>query len=103
MRLQMRNQDGLWKYMAKGCAVRLMSNEDYKRRKVLCQSAIDDVNGGSYSPHRVHGFLSAPKGASVARFIPVLTYIDTAVYFACMQQIDKKLAGAGVEQTFGGW
>ncbi len=103
MRLQKRNQDGLWKHMAKTCAVRLMSNEDYRRRKVLLESAIDDVNNGAYSPQRIHGFLSAPKGASVARFIPVFTFIDTAVYFACMQHIDKKLASAAVDQTFGGW
>jgi hypothetical protein len=103
MPLQKRNQDGLWKHMAKTCAVRLMSNEDYKLRKALFASAIDDVNSGSYSPRRIHGFLSAPKGASVARFIPVLTCIDTAVYFACVQHIDKKLAGAAIEHTFGGW
>jgi hypothetical protein len=103
MRIQKRNQDGLWKHMAKSCTVSLMSNEEYRNRKTLFESAIDDVNSGAYSPHRIHGFLSAPKGASVARFIPVLTYIDTAVYFACMQHIDKKLAGAAVEHTFGGW
>lgn len=103
MPLQKRNQDGLWKHMAKTCAVSLMSNEDYKQRKVLFASAIDDVNNGSYSPRRIHGFLSAPKGASVARFVPVFTCIDTAVYFACVQHIDRKLASAAVEHTFGGW
>ena len=89
--------------MAKTSAVRLLNSDQYKRRKSMLVEAIDDVNSGSYSPQAVHGFLSAPKGASVARFIPVLTCIDTAVYFACMQHIDKKLASVAVEQTFGGW
>ena len=89
--------------MAKSCPIRLMSEDEYKNRRALLNSAMDEVNDGSYTPRRVHGFLSAPKGCSVARFIPVLTFTDTAVYVACMQQIDKKLAGAAVENTFGGW
>jgi hypothetical protein len=89
--------------MAKTCAIRLISDSEYKERKTLFESAISDVNIGSYSPHPIHGFLSAPKGSSVPRFVPVLTYVDTAIYFACMQHIDKRLAGAAVENTFGGW
>ena len=69
----------------------------------MLEAAIDEVNDGSYTPRRIHGFLSSPKGSSVARFVPVLACTDTAVYFACMQHIDKKLAGAAVEHTFGGW
>jgi hypothetical protein len=103
MPLRKRNQDGLWRHMAKSCAVRLMSNEEYQQRRALFESAIDEVNDGSYASRRIHGFLSAPKGSSVARFIPVLTFTDTAVYFACMQHIDRKLAGATVPNTFGGW
>jgi len=49
------------------------------------------------------GFLSAPKDKSVARFIPVLTYQDTAVYFCCTQHVDKALAASAVEQTYGAW
>ncbi len=85
--------------MAKSCPIGLMSEDEYKNGRALLDSAIDEVNDGSYTPRRVHGFLSAPKGCSVARFMPVLTFTDTAVYFACMQQIDKKLAGAAVENT----
>jgi hypothetical protein len=80
-----------------------MTNAEYKQRRALLDSAVDEVNDGSYAPRRIHGFLSAPKGSSVARFIPVLTCTDTAIYFACMQHIDRKLAGAAVENTFGGW
>jgi len=63
-----------------------MSKEDYKDRRRLLALALEEVNSGSYSPKRIHGFLSAPKGSSVARFVPVFTYWDTAVYFACMQR-----------------
>jgi hypothetical protein len=89
--------------MAKTCAVRLISSEEYSKRTVLCSSLIDEVNNGSYSPRCIHGFLSAPKGDSVARFIPVFTYADTAIYFSCMQHVDKRLAAAAVDQTFGAW
>ncbi len=39
----------------------------------------------------------------MARFIPVFSYADTAIYFACVQHIDRRLASAAVPQTFGGW
>jgi hypothetical protein len=103
MRLQYRNQDGLWKHMAKTSPVRLMSLAEYKQRKALCSSLIDGVNRGCYSPRQIHGFLSVPKGESVARFIPVLPYEDTAVYFCCTQHVDKALATSAVTQTYGGW
>jgi hypothetical protein len=89
--------------MAKTCPVRLMSREEYKQRKALCSSLIDEVNRGRYSFRHIHGFLSAPKGESVARFIPVLTYEDTAVYFCCTQHVDKALAASAVTQTYGAW
>jgi hypothetical protein len=103
MRLRVRNQDALWKHMAKTCDVRLMSSVEYSERKSLLGSAVEEVNQGWYSPRPIHGFLSAAKGASVARFVPVFTYVDTAIYFACMQHLDRKLAGAAVTNTFGGW
>jgi len=56
-----------------------------------------------YSPAKPHGFLSTPKQTSVARFVPVFNHADTAVYFACLQCVDQKLAAAAVPQTFGGW
>ena len=89
--------------MAKTCDVRLMSGVEYSERKELHASAVEEVNQGCYSPRPIHGFLSAAKGNSVARFVPVFTYLDTAIYFACMQHLDKKLAGAAVTNTFGGW
>jgi hypothetical protein len=58
------------------------------------------VNDGGYSPSKPHGFLSAPKQNSVARFVPVFTHTDTAVYFACLQTIDEGLAAAAVHSTF---
>jgi hypothetical protein len=51
----------------------------------------------------LHGFLSTAKQNSVARFVPVFTYADTAVYFNCLQSVDKRLAAAAVPDTFGGW
>src|SRR5690242_20230411 len=101
MRLRLRNQDGLWKHMAKTSAVRLMSSAEYAERRTRRATAIDEVNQGSYSPRPIHGLLSTAKGSSVARFVPVFTYLDAAVYFACMQHLDRSLAGAAIENTFG--
>jgi hypothetical protein len=53
MPLQYRGQDGIWKHMAKTCAVRLMSSEEYGQMRALCASLIDDVNNGSYSPRSI--------------------------------------------------
>lgn len=89
--------------MATECAVPLISREDFKIRNQLLRNLLEQVNDGSYSPTRLHGFLSTPKSKSVGRFVPVFTYMDTAVYFACMQQLDEQLAAAAVPDTFGGW
>lgn len=89
--------------MATTSAVRLMASTDYRHRKELLRDLIESVNKGCYAPVGVSGFLSAPKGNGVARFIPVFSYPDTAIYFACVQQIDESLASARVPQTFGGW
>ncbi len=103
MRLQPQRQDSLWKHMTYTCAVRLMTPDEYRRRTDLLQSLLATVNDGSYAPAGVWGFLSAPKGNGVARFIPVFSYADTAIYFACVQHIDRRLASAAAPQTFGGW
>lgn len=89
--------------MANQCVVRLVSSDEYRGRKQRLREILASVNGGAYAPSLPHGFLSAPKGNGVARFIPVLQAVDTAVYFACMQQVDKQLAAAAVPQTFGAW
>jgi hypothetical protein len=89
--------------MAYYCAVPLLSKPQYRARRPLLNTILREVNDGSYSCQRLHGFLSTPKGNSVGRFVPVLTFSDTAVYFACMQHIDRDLATEAVPQTFGGW
>jgi hypothetical protein len=89
--------------MATQCAVPLVSPEQYRNRKVNLGTILEQVNDGGYSPSKPHGFLSAPKQNSVARFVPVFTLTDTAVYFACLQTVDEGLAAAAVPSTFGGW
>jgi len=89
--------------MATRCAVPLVSRAEYKNRKVNLKAILGQVNDGGYSPSKLHGFLSTPKQNSVARFVPVFTYSDTAVYFACMQTVDKSLAAKAIPSTFGGW
>jgi len=89
--------------MMSRCAIPLVSRDEYRGRKMILGALIEQVNEGSYSPQPLHGFLSAPKANSVARFIPVFSRSDTAVYFACLQQIDRQLASAAVPDTFGGW
>ena len=97
------DQGPLWKHMATRCSVPLVSREEYRNRKTNLKAILEQVNDGGYSPSKPHGFLSAPKQSSVARFIPVFTHTDTAVYFACLQAVDQKLASAAVPGTYGGW
>ena len=96
-------QCSLWRHMQRGCAVPLITREQYLDRVPNLRNILDRVNDGGYSPSKPHGFLSAPKAHSVARFVPVFTHADTAVYFACLQCVDQNLASAAVEHTFGGW
>jgi hypothetical protein len=35
--------------------------------------------------------------------VPVLSFQDVAVYFACVKAFDEKLASLAVEDTYGGW
>jgi hypothetical protein len=102
-RVLYRDQTGLWKHMAVRCAVPLVSKDEFRSRSQGLRILLEQVNDGSYSPQKLHGFLSVPKANSVARFVPVFTHSDTAVYFACMQQVDEKLAAAAIQDTFGGW
>src|SRR5437867_3197910 len=101
--LPYRDQTDLWKHMTTRCPVPLVTREQYRQRHPILRGLLERVNDGSYSPNSLHGFLSAPKAQSVARFVPVFTFKDTAVYFACLQQIDRQLASQAVPETFGGW
>jgi hypothetical protein len=69
--------------MAKTSPVRLLSSEEYKRRRELSASLVHEVNQGSYSPRNIHGFLSAPKSNSVARLIHLV--VSAASQKACEQ------------------
>ena len=89
--------------MFKQCVIRLGTNAAYKDRKKLLQDIEHEIMSGAYSPRPIHGFLSVPKGNGVARFVPVLTCYDFAVYFACVKAFDELLALTAVEDTFGGW
>jgi len=89
--------------MATRCAVPVVSKDVYRNRSANLKEILELVNEGAYSPSKLHGFLSTAKQNSVARFVPVFTYADTAVYFNCLQSVDKRLAAAAVPDTFGGW
>jgi hypothetical protein len=93
----------LWKHMADQCAVPLVTKEQYGKRDELAREIWEEVNAGSYSATKLHGFLSSPKASNVARFIPVFTFRDTSVYFACLKQVERALASEAVTDTFGGW
>jgi hypothetical protein len=101
-RLPYRSQKDLWRHMMKQCAVPLLGKEEFGDRERQLQVLVKQVNQGSYSPMHLHGFLSAAKQNSVARFIPVFTYQDTAVYFACLQEIDPTggRGGSGYVRRF---
>lgn len=88
--------------MFKKCNVRMGCSADYLNRAALLESIADDVHAGRFRP-TMHGFLSSSKGNGVARFVPVLTYESTAVYFACVKALDEICADLAVENTFGGW
>src|SRR5882762_7927438 len=96
-------QRDLWKHMFKKCLVRLGTAAEFSNRKKLLSDLEQELDAGSYVTRPVVGFLSAHKGSGVARFIPVLHYLDVAVYFACVKAFDEKLAALAVEDTFGGW
>jgi hypothetical protein len=85
------------------CAVRLLSEDEYKGRGLTLQRLEEDVLHGRYSPRPIHGFLSTPKANGVPRFVPVLHHHDVAVCFGCIKQFDERLAAIAVPDTFGGW
>ena len=89
--------------MYKESVIRLVSKEEYRNREKLLAQLEKEVERGCYSPRPIHGFLSTPKANSVARFVPVLSFQDVSVYFACVKTFDEKLASLAVEDTYGGW
>jgi len=98
-----RVQSSLWDHMFNKCVVRLGPREQYRQRQETLKQLETDVAKGAYAPRPIHGYLSSPKGMGVARFIPVLSYQDFAVYFGCVRAFDEQLAELAVEDTYGGW
>ncbi len=101
--LDRKSQESLWQHMFKKSVVRLGSAEEFRARSEILAHLVTELKTGAYSPRPVHGFLSAPKGNGVARFVPVLTYQDVCVYFGCVKAFDEKLSSLAVPDTFGGW
>lgn len=89
--------------MYKESVIRLVSKEEYRNREKLLAQLEKEVERGCYSPRPIHSFLSTPKANGIARFVPVLSFQDVAVYFACVKTFDEKLASLAVENTYGGW
>jgi hypothetical protein len=102
MKLDPKSQSHLWKHMFYKCAVRLGSKEEYKQRESTLSYLQKQIDTDSYSPDP-HGFLSVPKGSLVTRFVPVFSYCDYSVYFACVGNFDEQLSKMAVDGTFGGW
>jgi hypothetical protein len=100
--LDVKQQGALLDHVFKKNVVRLGTNNEYLQRRDILADLQQEVESGKYSP-QPHGFLSQPKGTQVARFIPVFSYRDYAVFFACVKSFDEKLASLAVEGTFGGW
>jgi hypothetical protein len=94
--LDLQSQGDLWTHMFKKCNVRMGCSADYLNRAALLESIAADVHAGRFRP-TMHGFLSSSKGNGVARFVPVLTYESTAVYFACVKALDEICADLAVE------
>lgn len=101
--LDPKKQSALWDHMLKKCVIRLGTSDDYRNRKELLAEIEQTLLAGAYSPEPIHGFLSTPKGSGVARFIPVLSFRDLAVYFGCVMAFDEKLASLAVDDTYGGF
>lgn len=101
--LDTKRQSALWEHMLKKCVIRLGTGDDYRQRKELLAGIEQSLLAGAYSPEPIHGFLSTPKGSGVARFIPVLSFRDLAVYFGCVMAFDEKLASLAVDDTYGGF
>lgn len=98
-----RIQASLWTHMFNKCVVRLGTREAYLKRREILRCLESDVAEGAYAPRPMHGYLSAPKGKGVARFIPVFSFQDFAVYFGCVRAFDERLAELAVQNTYGGW
>src|ERR1035438_6537916 len=75
MHLQYRSQDGLWKHMAKTCPVQLMSSDEYKQRRTLCASLIDEVNRPTLPATSMGSFLHrrTNRWRGSSQFSPIRT------------------------------
>lgn len=101
--LDAQSQADLWIHMFKKCLIRLGTHDEYQRRASILEQLQSEVEAGSYSPKPILGFLSAPKGRGVVRFIPIFSVPDLAIYFGCVKAFDEELAGLAIQDTFGGW
>mgnify|MGYP000117792765 CR=1 FL=1 len=102
-RFDIESQQSFWRHMFKQCFVRLGTDEQYRQRKSILRTLEESVRNGAYATSRLHGFLTSAKPNNVARHIPVFTFQDCAVYFACVKAIDEPLAAAAIPGTFGGF
>lgn len=102
LNFDLKTQDPLWKHMFRKGSVRLGAKSIFDNRKAELERIANDVVRGRFAP-AIHGFLCTSKGNGVARFVPVLTYEGTAVYFACARAFDEVCADKAVEGTYGGW
>lgn len=72
------------------------------RRKIIDETYAL-ISDNEYSPNHPEIVIDLDKGYGVARYIPILTPTDYAVYFFCILTIDEELAAKRVEGTYGGW
>jgi hypothetical protein len=101
--LDSRLQKDLWKHMYKKSEVPLCNKTDYENRQTILERISKDIDNGIYTPQPIHGYITSLKGNNVARFIPVFSYEDIAVYFGCIKVFDQRFTELAVPGTFGGW
>ncbi|RZK18683.1 MAG: RNA-directed DNA polymerase [Flavobacterium sp.] len=81
----------------------LLDYEFVPDRKGFLKSIFEKIVARTYYPSPPIKYLTANKGMSVIRIIPVLTLEDLCVYYYCVRRLEKFIAGNHVPGTYGGF
>ncbi|MBN2082326.1 RNA-directed DNA polymerase [bacterium] len=103
LKLDSDTQKSFWEHLRYKSIPQIASAEQYTQRKEILVELEQEVEQGRYSPGALYATLSFPKASGVARFVPVFTPRDYAVFFGCVKAIDEQLSGFRQPNTFGGW
>lgn len=91
----------VWRNLYSG-DVPLVTFSDLRTVISFCDTMNHDISRRSYMPSLSHGYLGIEKSSGVARFIPLLTKEDMAVYYHLCGEIGDRLV-KNVKNIYGGW